>query len=272
MNRNTRFVVMLVIAVLTASAASVGVYLAVRRIPARRVEAPTVSVVVAARPLEMGVRLAKQDVKLIAWPERSPVEGAFKDIDQVVDHGLVAPVVANEPITVSKLAPGHDAGLPPAIQPGMRAMSVKVNEVIGVAGFVVPGARVDVIVTVRQEKDSSACVVVSNVVVLTAGTRYDQGEVKKEAKPIPTTVVTLMVSPPDAERIALAASEGQIMLALRNPIDGELVRRSCAITSDLLSGGAQAKTGAARRAAPVAAPPRVVETFKGTRRGSEVIR
>jgi pilus assembly protein CpaB len=273
MNRTTRFVVVLVIAVLTASAASVGVYLAVRRIPARRVEAPTVSMVVAARPLEMGIRLAKQDVKLIPWPERSPIEGAFKDIEQVVDHGLIAPVVANEPITVAKLAPGHDAGLAPAIRPGMRAMSVKVNEVIGVAGFVVPGARVDVIVTVRQDRDSTSCVVVSNVMVLTAGTRYDQGEVKKEAKPIPTTVVTLMVSPADAERVALAASEGQIMLALRNPLDAELAQRSCASTADLLAGIARARAGgAARPNAPAAPPPRTVETFKGTKRGSEVIR
>jgi pilus assembly protein CpaB len=129
-----------------------------------------------------------------------------------------------------------------------------------------------VIVTVRQDRESTSCSVVSNVVVLTAGTRYDQGEVKKEAKPIPTTVVTLMVSPGDAERIALAASEGQIMLALRNPIDGELVRRSCTSTSDLLAGNAPAKTGAGRRPVPAAAPPRTVETFKGTKRGSEVIR
>jgi pilus assembly protein CpaB len=110
------------------------------------------------------------------------------------------------------------------------------------------------------------------VVVLTAGTRYDQGEVKKEAKPIPTTVVTLMVTPADAERIALAANEGQIMLALRNPIDGELVRRSCTSTTELLSGNAQAKTGATGRTAPVAAPPVKVEYYKGTKRGSEVVR
>jgi pilus assembly protein CpaB len=268
MNRNTRFVLVLIIALLTASAASVGVYLAVRAIP----KAPTVSVVVAAQSLEMGVRLTKADVRLIPWPERSPLEGAYKSIDQVVNHGLKRPVVANEPITKSNLAEGDEAGLPPAIEPGMRAMSVKVNEVIGVAGFVVPGTRVDVIVTVRQEKDSTSCVVVSNVVVLTAGTRYDQDEAKKQAKPIPSTVVTLMVSPTDAERIALAASEGQLMLALRNPIDGELVRRSCTSMSDLLPVIAQAKPVAASRAAPAAAPKWTVETFKGTKRGSEVIR
>jgi pilus assembly protein CpaB len=112
------------------------------------------------------------------------------------------------------------AGLPPSIPPGMRAVSVKVNEVVGVAGFVVPGTRVDLMVTLtnRQAQESLTRIVVSNVQVLTAGTRYDQ-ENAKDGKPIPSTVVTLLVSPEDGERIALAASEGQIMLTLRNPLD-----------------------------------------------------
>ena len=103
----------------------------------------------------------------------------------------------------------------------MRAISVKVNEVVGVAGFVVPGTRVDVMVTLtnrQQDSLSMTRVVVSNVQVLTAGTRYDQ-ENAKDGKPIPSTVVTLLVSPEDGERVALAASEGQIMLTLRNPLD-----------------------------------------------------
>ena len=100
----------------------------------------------------------------------------------------------------------------------MRAISVKVNEVIGVAGFVVPGARVDVVATVRRADDAVTRVLVSNVPVLTAGTRYEQ-EKPKDAKPIPSTVVTLMVTPSQAERIALASTEGQLTLMLRNPLD-----------------------------------------------------
>lgn len=101
-------------------------------------------------------------------------------------------------------------------------MSVKVNEVIGVAGFVVPGTRVDVMVTMKQgDKENMSRVVVSNVQVLTAGTRYDQENAQKEGKAIPSTVVTLMVTPEDAERIALAQAEGQLMLSLRNPMDTE---------------------------------------------------
>jgi pilus assembly protein CpaB len=112
----------------------------------------------------------------------------------------------------------RDTELPPnpAIisTPGMRALSVKVNEVIGVAGFVVPGTRVDVLVTIREKDESRTRVAVSNVQILTAGTRYDQ---ENAGRPIPATVVTLLVTPEDSERIALAQTEGQLMLSLRNP-------------------------------------------------------
>jgi pilus assembly protein CpaB len=103
----------------------------------------------------------------------------------------------------------------------MRAMSVKVDEVIGVAGFVVPGTRVDLVVTLRgsgQAQESMSRTVVSNVLVLTAGTKFDQ-EQAKDGKAVPSSVVTLAVSPSDAERVALASSEGKISLALRNPLD-----------------------------------------------------
>ncbi len=143
----------------------------------------------------------------------------------MVNRGLIATVAENEPLTEGKLAPLEaGAGLPPSIPPGMRAISVKVNEVVGVAGFVVPGTRVDVMVTLadrQKEQKSLTRTVVSNVQVLTAGTRYDQ-EKAKEGAPIPSTVVTLLVTPDDGERIALAASEGQIMLAFRDPLDTDL--------------------------------------------------
>jgi pilus assembly protein CpaB len=131
----------------------------------------------------------------------------------------VQPVAANEPLTETKLAPKEaGAGLSPSIPPGMRALSVKVNDVIGVAGFTVPGARVDVVVVVRQRDSSMARAVVSNLQVLTAGTKYDI-EQAKDGEPIPSSVVTLLVTPEQAERITLAQSEGQITLVLRNPLD-----------------------------------------------------
>jgi pilus assembly protein CpaB len=163
--------------------------------------------------------LTPGDVKLVAWPASSPVPGAYSTVEEVTNRGLIAPVEENEPLTASKLASLEaGAGLPPTITAGMRAISVKVNEVIGVAGFVVPGTHVDVVVTLARNEDSLSRIVVSNVQVLTAGTRYDQGQAK-DGKPIPSTVVTLLVMPEDAERIALASAEGQIMLTLRNPLD-----------------------------------------------------
>ena len=102
----------------------------------------------------------------------------------------------------------------------MRAISVRVNEVIGVAGFVVPGTRVDVMVTVKgNDEKTQTRVVLSNVTVLTAGTRYDQERATAEGKPIPTSVVTLLLTPRDAEKMTLAAEEGRVMLTLRNPLD-----------------------------------------------------
>jgi len=205
-----------------AGIASFGVYAAVKSIPVREVEVAHTFVAVAAHNLPTGSRLTEQDVKLVAWPAKNPVPGAFSEVKPIVDRGLVASVSENEPLTETKLAPvGSGAGLPPSIPPGMRAMSVKVDEVIGVAGFVVPGTRVDLVVTLRgsgQAEESMSRTVASNVLVLTAGTRFDQ-EQAKDGKPQPSTVVTLAVSPTDAERVALASSEGKISLALRNPLD-----------------------------------------------------
>lgn len=220
MNRNNRTLLVLVLSVCVAGAASFFVYQAVQRIPVREVEVKNYYVAVASKPLPVGTMLTPTDVKLVAWPSSSPVAGGYSTVEEVTNRGLVSPVVENEPLTASKVASREaGAGLPPTITSGMRAISVKVNEVIGVAGFVVPGTRVDVVVTVsKREADSIARVVVTNVQVLTAGTKYDQ-EQAKDGKPVPSTVVTLLVTPEDAERIALASSEGSIMLTLRNPLD-----------------------------------------------------
>lgn len=222
MHRRTRFIIVLAIALVTASVASFGVYSAVQRIPVREVEVTTVRVVVAAADLPMGTLVTKEQVKLVDWPSRTQVPGAFGSIDDVVNRGIIQAVGENELITERKLAPtGAGAGLSPTIPHGMRAISVKVNEVIGVAGFVVPGSRVDVLVTVDEAngRGGMARAVVSNVAVLTAGTRYDQEKAQADGKAIPTTVVTLLATPDDAERITLASSEGKIMLTLRNPLD-----------------------------------------------------
>jgi pilus assembly protein CpaB len=223
MKRQYRTLIVVVVAVVTAGLASVGMYRVVQRMPVREVEVASMHVVVAAQPVPVGTRLQENHLKVVAWPARNPVSGSFSDPKMLVDRGVIAPIAENEPVTESKVAVSEaGAGLPPLIPAGMRAISLRVNEVIGVAGFAVPGTRVDVLVTVRNpdnERDEPMTrTVVSNVEVLTAGTKFDE-ENSRDGKPIPASVVTVMVLPEDAERIALASNEGKITLALRNPLD-----------------------------------------------------
>jgi pilus assembly protein CpaB len=291
MNRDVRTFVVVAIALAAAGVASYGVYRAVSSIPERRVEIATTYAVVAAAQFPVGTMLTRDSVRLVAWPEKSPLQGGFARVEDVVDRGLISAVVENEPISENKLAPkAAGAGLPPTITPGMRAISVKVNEVIGVAGFVVPGTRVDVVTIIAREsrEDTISRVVVSNVQVLSAGTRYDQEEPKKDGKAIRSTVVTLMVSPVDAERIALAQAEGQLMLTLRNPMDVEPsatpgVRKAALFASMPSPDGPPTSDGPARvrrtaRPAPqpqVASVPTVpiytVETIRAAKRTAETV-
>ena len=288
MDRTTRFVLVLVVAVALASLASYAVYRAVTRIPVREIEVRSTQIVVAARPVAVGAMLTKDDVKLVPWPARAVVPGTFTATDAVVNRGVLDELSENEPITESRLAPlGSGGGLPPTIKPGMRALSIKVNEVIGVAGFVVPGTHVDLIVTAKGSagrEETMARIVVSNLEVLTAGTRYDQEQSRKDGKPVPTSVVTLLVTPEDAERIALAQVEGQLSLALRNPLDTLPVETKGARMVALMGAPGpppvEAKVSGRTvmrrpRPEPVAAPaPKAytVETIRGAKRTEEIIR
>ena len=288
MNRTTRTLLVVTVAVVLAAVASFGVYRAVKRIPVREVPVAHYSVVVAKDDLPIGALITKEDVKLVPWPSSDPLQGGFDNIDKVVSRGLVAPVLKNEPISESKLAPTEaGAGLPPTIPAGMRAISVKVNEVIGVAGFTVPGTRVDVLAMIRENNNSMSRIVVTNVQVLTSGTKYDQDQSKKDGKPIKTTVVTLAVTPNDAERIALAASSGQIALALRNPLDMQPAQTPGVRMAELMTGATpppQPKpTTAPRKMAvatpppapvPVAAAPSIykVEAIRASKRSEETVR
>jgi pilus assembly protein CpaB len=234
MKRRSRHLVVLVVAVATASLASFFMY-RVAVAPAQLGAQQPQPVVVAARSLTLGTPVTEQDVKIVRWPADSPVPGSIGNLNEVVNRGLLVAVRQNEPITSDKLAATQaGSGLPPAIPPGMRAMSVKVNDVIGVAGFVVPGSRVDVVVTMRRGEGGVTRTVANNVQVLLVGTRQDQENRQADTKPKDSTVATLMVTPKDAELIALAQSEGQIMLALRNPLDTEPTVTAGAKTEELL--------------------------------------
>jgi len=288
MSRNTRTFFIMGIAVALATAASFGVYRAIRQIPVREVEVAHHSAVVASHDLPLGTLVTKEDVKLVPWPSSDPLPGGFDTVEKVLNRGVVASVMKNEPLAESKLAPVEaGAGLPPTIPTGMRAISVKVNEVIGVAGFTVPGTRVDILAMVRDNGNSMSRIVVTNVLVLTAGTKYDQDESRKDGKPIRTTVVTLAVTPTDAERIALAATEGQIVLALRNPLDGESAATSGVRMAELMSGVSHAPApkvvtvaGVRKAIVPPPPPPAAqpalsiykVEAIRASKRSEETVR
>jgi len=220
-----RTLIVMIVAIATAGVAALGVSQAIKRMPPAQAEMETVPVVVAAKAIPIGTRLTTDDVKVVEWPAKTPVPGAFSNVPAVVDRGVIAPIGENEPITSTRVAGAEaGAGLPPIIPAGMRAISVRVNDVVGVAGFVLPGTRVDVLVAVDDDGDEAnkkepmARTVVSNVQVLTSGTRFDQVEAKS-GQSQKASVVTLAVLPEDGERNALAANEGKLSLVLRNPLD-----------------------------------------------------
>ncbi len=236
---------------------------------------------VAKQDVPVGTILEAQHVRLAGWPQDTTVEGSFAKIEDVLGRGATAQIVANEPIIDRKLAPKEaGGGLPPTIPAGMRAMSVKVNDVIGVAGFTVPGTRVDVVVTIKDRDNSISRAVLSNIQVLAAGTKYDQDQAKN-GQPIKTAVVTLLVTPPDAEKLALAQTEGQIVLALRNPMDVEAVQTQGQRMSSLLGAPAPAPVvkavqGRPRVVTPPAPPPvapkYTIDAIRGGKRSEETIK
>ena len=282
--RNRIFAV-LAIAILAGGGLAYGTY-NLMSAPAKTISMPTQPVVVAAADLQLGTALKREDMTVIQFPEGSAPEGSFSKPEDVVDRGLIVPVVKNEVILGAKLATKEaGAGLPPVIPEGMRAVSVRVNEVVGVAGYVLPGNRVDVLATASptdSPSDTTSKVVLSNVQVLTAGTRMEQDQ--KENKPMQVTVVTLLVNPMQAERLALASTEGKIQLALRNPLDQGAPETPGIRTAGLLGGkivpthpmpaARSTKPRTQPQAEPVAmpVPPPTVEMIRGDKRSTEIIK
>jgi pilus assembly protein CpaB len=220
MNRVRIFSVFL-IAIIAGGGLAYGTYDYLQNVPVKTVTVPTKRVIVANADLSLGSELGRDDLKSVEWPASAVPEGAFEDPAALIGRGLIDSIVRHEPILPGKLASKEaGSGLPPIIPKGKRAMSVRVNEVIGVAGYVLPGTRVDIVATqspTAKAEDMTSKVVLSNVEVLTAGTRLEHDS--KDGKPISVTVVTLVVTPDEAERLTLASTEGKIQLALRNPLD-----------------------------------------------------
>jgi pilus assembly protein CpaB len=242
--------------------------------PVEKVALPTTPVVVAGADLALGAELRREDLRTIAWPAEAVPAGSFTDPKDLVGRGLIQSMVQNEAVLPAKLAPvGSGAGLPPVIPEGKRAVSVRVNDVVGVAGYVLPGTHVDVLATIsptNQDTDMTSKVVLTNVLVLASGTKIEQDV--ENNKPISVSVVTLMVDPLEAERLTLASTEGKIQLALRNPLD-KTAPPTPGIQPPVLLGYQGARRPVApSRVAAAPPPPPTVEIIRGDRRSQEVLR
>ena len=274
-----RVFLVLALAIAAGGVFAFATYNYVQKLPARTTTIPTRPVVVAASDLEVGAELTRDDVRIIEWPANAVPNKAIGDPKEVIGRGLIYPMIQNEPFLDVKLASKEaGAGLPPAIPPGLRAVSVKVNEVIGVAGYVLPGTRVDVVATVsptHQSADMTSKVILTNVQVLAAGTKIERDTEKN--KPIPVSVVTLLVDPEEAERLTLASTEGKIQLALRNPLDKATpsthgIRPAALLGAQATTPRPIARTVAIAKSAPAPAPePITVEIIRGDKRAREAV-
>jgi pilus assembly protein CpaB len=257
----------LAVAIILGIVASVFVY---RQFQAASAPKPVVrmqQIVVAAEPLKLGTRVNASNLKTIPWPQGQPVAGMFTKVDDVANRALITSVAENEPILESKLASLQSgAGLAATIPEGMRAMSVAVNDVVGVAGFVTPGTMVDVLVTGAATGGGNITrTILENVRVLAAGQKVEQD---KEGKPQTVPVITLLVTPDDAAKLAMASTEGKIQLALRNTIDTKNMSPPAVMQTSLFSSGAPAsapKHVAAKTPAAIPAP-FTVEVIVGNKR------
>ena len=248
--------------------------------------------VIAAKPLPVGVSIKPDDVKVVKVPAAQFPKAAFSKPEEVIDRPIISNILLDEAVIEGRLAQrGAGGGLAPIIPVGMRAVSVRVNEVVGVAGFVLPGMRVDVLVTGRPPGENSAgsvtTTVLQNIQVLSAGQTI-QPDARGQA--INAPVVTLLVTPDQAEVLTLAGSEGRIQLVLRNGSDQGVEKPPGRTIAELFGGRkpkpAEAPEPKPRRQTvavavapppppvappPVPAPPEEVVMFRGTVRTVEVV-
>ena len=220
--------------------------------------------VAAGKPLDAGETLKPSSLQLVEWTGPTPLTGAFTNLEEVAGRVVLYPLPKGEPILERQLsAAGSGAGLTAKIPTGMRAISVRSDDVVGVAGFLLPGTHVDVLMTYRSATvpEPQTLTVLQDVVVLAAG---QQIQPKADGKPISVNVVTLLLKPEDAEKVVLATSLGGIYFVLRNGADEEEAL-SAPVGLPQLAGGAASSTAAAAPAKPTyaRAKPYEVQTFLG---------
>jgi len=224
---NQRFISVLVFAFVVAGCASLLLYrLTVSHGNAQAAPA-TAKALVASRNLDLGGIIKDSDVKDAPWAGALPTNAVLKRED-IIGRGVTTTIYEGEPIVENRLAPkGAGGGLAAMIPSGMRAVAVRVNDVVGVAGFVVPGMRVDVLISGNPPAANSATqgsltrTLLQNIEVLSAGQEFKKDN---EGKPLGVGVVNLLVTPEQAEMLSLASNQTVIQLVLRNPLDTQVAK------------------------------------------------
>lgn len=230
--------------------------------------------VAAAVNLEAGELLRAGSLNLVEWPESMPLQGAFTKPEELAGRVVLFPLAAGQPILERQLsAAGSGAGLTVKIPEGMRAISLRSDDIVGVAGFLLPGTHVDVLVTYHTTNvaEPVTATILQNVQVLAAGQKF---EPDPEGKASSVNVVTLLVKPEDAERVVMASSQGIVHFVLRNGTDNQQLKNPALQLSQLDGGAAPrpATAPAVRTARPAAMSAYAVETVSGGKQSTELFK
>jgi pilus assembly protein CpaB len=268
---NKRFVGVLTFAFLVAAGASLVLYrVLISQAPQAKAGPALSQVALATKDLEVGTVLKEDDVKVSSWPGAVPA-GSTDQVKDIIGRGVITTIYAKEPIIATRLAArGAGGGMAAMIPPGMRAVAVRVNEVVGVAGFVVPGMHVDILISGTAPGSNTSLgtltqTLLQNIEVLSAGQDFKKDA---EGKPVIVQVVNMLVTPTQAEQLSLAASQTNIQLVLRNPLDHDIAKTPGTAMQHLFNNGraqpapteatVRPRTTVARAAAPTpvrVAPP-----------------
>jgi pilus assembly protein CpaB len=215
-------IALLLVALILAVAAGGGVYLYLKGMPTVQARGPeTVPVVVASKDMSFGTTIDKEHVHVVDFPKSAVPVGAYSSVDSVLAQTTKVFLLEGEPILASKLS-AIGGGLSVRIPEDQRAMSMKVDEVTGVSGFVLPGDRVDVLVTVENVGGANVAVtktILQDLEVLAAGAKTET----RNNQNITVQTVTVLLDPEGAEKLALGVHQGKVHLALRNPVDHKMV-------------------------------------------------
>lgn len=257
----------LLVALLAALAPSgAATYFLSRKINGRVSKAPpqtTQKYVAASRTLQAGEVLKPEYLTLVEWPAKMPLEGAFTRIEELSGRAIIYPVAARQPVLDGYLAVvGSGIGLTVKIPEGMRAASVRSDEVVGVAGFLFPGSHVDVLVTFSNNALPTAAtqIVLQDVEVLTVGQKIEPDPGGKAEN---VSVVTLLLKPEDAQKMVLASTQGTIHFVLRNGADRGRVAAVPIRVTEISGGSRPSDAPAAARARGTGKHPYEVETIMG---------